>query len=427
LYGEELQVVSRKDLLESGTTIEDGVTETSAFINTTVKSSVEEKTSLRGKMSPTSLQNYNSSQSVERKQPPIVEKKLIVLPKGDFIDGVQRFCEELVKLANGTVEGEEPWLNPTEEWVFQLTDCQNQGESILGNHLSRWYVARIIAGGARVSIEQSCDSPVTHAIPQQALSTDTQPGAEYSWRDTCERCVGKSIESNHDVFKNQEACYYGHGVKRGMTPLEHAVPTIQSDLRSLAEKVKIRQPHLDLDEVTVHIRVGDIARQNHGLYGLVPFRSFADLIPSTAKTIGIVCAPFRQKRSNWGFGDADLNEAVVVSTRDFLQSVFPQATITIRNDESEAFDTVFARMILSNCTICGSSTFCLYPTLASVGEAYIFQSPLYGGEDSWLAAVEERFPSIHYVKEPFILSSQIYDKNVTDIINLLNTTPTDDE
>jgi len=354
------------------------------------------------------------------------EREIVTIAQGErpgFIVGPQQFCEELVRRATGTVDGKEPWRKEaaSEEVVFHLNDCGNQGSSVLGNHLSRWYAARMIASDAGVTIIGSCDSDVTNEIPLRVSSNDTIIDDDsFSWRSTCERCVGKDIVTKEDVEKDQNGCYYGHGIVAGQTPLEYAVPTIQSDLRKMARRVVRREKGLELDEVTIHIRVEDIGRQEHSLYGLVPYKSYADLIPPSAKSIGIVCAPFRQKRADWGFGDAELKEGVVLSTRDYIQDAFPNARVTVRNNATENFDMVYTRMVLSNRTICGSSTFCLYPALASIGESFIFHSPLFGEAKSWLSVIDEKFPSIHYVDQPFVLSRDIYDLNVSEILLTLS-------
>ena len=83
----------------------------------------------------------------------------------------------------------------------------------------------------------------------------------------------------------------------------------------------------DLDHATINIRTGDVGRKqgyNGKRYGMVPFHVYKKLLPSTAKTIGIVTAPFRQD-------DAELNEAVVTAARDYIQREFPGAKVSIRN------------------------------------------------------------------------------------------------
>lgn len=327
-----------------------------------------------------------------------------------MIDVNMVLCQELLNLTQGAPEGQEPWRQNDQTVVLNTHDCKHQGSSVLGNHLSRWYAARVIAAAAGVTLVGNCDSSaVTRQIQQEVPPPQSTPSS-FSWRGLCERCLTKG---------GSRACVYPHSELRG-GPLEAALPTIRSDLGAMAQRVIDAQPDLELDEVTLHIRTGDIARQRNRQYGLVPFSSFAGLIPQGATSIGIVTAPFDQKRKAWGHGDAELNEAVVVATRDYIQSKFPNAKITIRNDAAEDMDVVYTRLIASNTTICGPSTFCLFPTLAGNHEAYMFQSSLFGADQSWLTQVEERHPEVHYVNRPYIPSAKLFEKSVPEILEALS-------
>jgi hypothetical protein len=82
-----------------------------------------------------------------------------------FFDDPDRMCLELLKRANGTEEGHEPW-RATGGLLWTCYPCEEQGISALGNHLSRWYMARAVAAGAGVSIQIDCKSPVTDLIRQ---------------------------------------------------------------------------------------------------------------------------------------------------------------------------------------------------------------------------------------------------------------------
>ena len=178
----------------------------------------------------------------------------------------------------------------------------------------------------------------------------------------------------------------------------------------------------DLDEVVIHLRIGDIGRLNTSLYGLVPFHNYKSLIPKKAKTIGIVTAPYRQNRPgrSFSYGDAELNEAVTVSARDYIQNQFPDARVSIRNDDvNETMAMTYVRMVAANWSFCGSSTFCLYPSLATAGESYILQTPLFGGSPGWLDKVAESFDNVHYIKGDIIFSREFKDLNIRDIVKML--------
>ena len=154
-------------------------------------------------------------------------------------------------------------------------------------------------------------------------------------------------------------------------------------------------------------------------YGLVPFHVYANLIPKTAKRIGIVTAPYKQNRL-MGYGDAELNEAVTVALQEHIQSAFPDARVTIRNDDvRETMAMTYARMVAADWLFCASSTFCLYPALATAGEPYILQSELYGSEGSWMKKVDASFDNVHYVEREIVMTREFWWWNVTEIVKRL--------
>jgi hypothetical protein len=173
-----------------------------------------------------------------------------------------------------------------------------------------------------------------------------------------------------------------------------------------------------LDEVSIHVRTGDIARQKHDLYGLVPFHVYPKYIPAPVKTIGIVTAPFNQKRDG-GHGDADLNQAVIEAAQEYLQKAFPKARISIRDDDHESMNVTYARMIKANVTIYGPSTFCLFPAIACLGKSYVLHSPLFRYSPSWIDTVALLMTNVHYVDEKYLPPTDIYDLNVTTIVKML--------
>ena len=292
-----------------------------------------------------------------------------------------------------------------------MNDCGDQADSVLGNHLSRWYMIRAVASAAGISVEMQCQSPVTDRIETKVSPYDTELNGHgpFSWKEFCQSCE-----------KEPDRCRYPHAVTS--SGLERVHNVIQADLRSMAYKVLGNSPEFanDLDDVTIHLRVGDIGRQYHILYGLVPFKVYKRIVPENSKSIGIVTAPFKQNREGWGPGDPELNEAVATAARSYLQNSFPNSTVSIRNSGKESLDLVYTRLIMTNMTICGPSTFCVYPAIASLGQAYILHSPLFGGSKTWLNKVAEDFRHVHYVRRKYYPSIDIYKLGTTDIVNKLS-------
>jgi hypothetical protein len=350
---------------------------------------------------------------------PLPVKEVITSPEpvraDGFIEDPEMMCAELLKRANGTQEGNEPWRS-SGGLLWKFNSCGNQGISVLGNHLSRWYMVRAVAAAAGVTIQLDCESPVTNLIPQLVEPSETSLDGDtpFSWQEACQ----------------QQGMRYPHGSFQNGNGLDRVVSLIRSDMRILTQNVLASAPWLgqDLDEATIHLRTGDIARQDNVLYGMVPFQLYTKLLPRTVKTIGIVTAPFQQARPAWGHGDADLNEAVVTAAQSYIQKEFPDAIVSIRNDDTrETMAMTYVRMVSANWSFCCPSTFCLFPALANMGESYILQSPLFGGSPSWIDKVTESFRNIHYINEPYVLSRTFWQWNVSDIVQRLESNITNGE
>ena len=316
-------------------------------------------------------------------------------------------CFELMQRANGTEEGHEPW-RASGSPLLARSGCDSKTILSLGNYMSQWYMTRAIASAAGVSIQADCRSVVHDWIPLywEPSKTVMDNRASFSWKEAC--------RNGGELFAHSSA-------QRG-SGLDHMVSAIRSDLRNMTQAILSKNPWLaqDLDEAVIHLRLGDIAREKHGAYGLVPFSVYTSLIPRTIKTIGIITAPYQQDRAFAGGNDVALNEAVTVAARDYIQSKFPDARVSIRNDDvKETMAVTYVRMVAAIWSFCGSSTFCLYPALATAGESYILQSPLYGGSPGWLDKVSESFENVHYMEGEIILSTELHSWSTTKIVGRL--------
>ncbi|KAI2505329.1 hypothetical protein MHU86_9129 [Fragilaria crotonensis] len=323
-----------------------------------------------------------------------------------FTHGPEVLCEDLVNRANGTEEGREPWRSSGTSLLWSHSGCESEAVDALGNHLSRWYEARAIASAAGVTIDMlDCISPVTDSIPQHWKPSETvlENPSSFSWKEACRHSFTELLNPHES----------GIG-------LVHMVGAIRSDLRNMTQTILSKTAGLeqDLDEAVIHLRIGDIGRGVNPLYGLVPFHVYTDLIPRTAQTIGVITAPFRQERNHFHPNDPELNEAVVVAARDHIQGKFPDARVSIRNG-NETMAVTYARIVAANWSFCGSSTFCLFPALATAGESYILQSPLYGGNEGWLNKVAESFKNVHYKEGKIIFTTEYHEWNLTDIVEAL--------
>ena len=318
-------------------------------------------------------------------------------------------CSELLKRANGTEEGHEPWRASRSPLLLHIRCSKDFSES-LGNHFSRWYLARAIASAAGVTIQADCRSAVTDWIPQywEPSKTVLENRASFSWKEAC-------LVQDRDLAFPHQSALKGNG-------LHHMVSAIRSDLRNMTQAILSKNPWLadDLDEAVIHIRVGDIGRRDDPRYGLIPFRVYTSRIPNTTKTIGVITAPYRQDRRGKKLNDVELNEAVTVAAKNYIQRSFPDARVSIRNDDvNETMAMTYVRMVAAKWSFCGASTFCLYPALATAGESYIQRSLLYGHSPGWLDKVTASFENIHYSAGKIITSSKLRLWNTTKIVKIL--------
>ena len=101
-----------------------------------------------------------------------------------------------------------------------------------------------------------------------------------------------------------------------------------------------------------------------------------------------------------------------------MRNAFPKARVTIRNSQDDTLDVVYTRLIQANTTICGPSTFCIFPAIASLKQSFIMESELFGGEASWLAKVSDR--NVHYVKREYYPSIDLFKLSTKDIVKKLS-------
>ena len=186
----------------------------------------------------------------------------------------------------------------------------------------------------------------------------------------------------------------------GHNPLHYMASAIRHDLRHMAlqlvgprvdgqqHKVSLSNatkvitkpllPNVDMDDVAIHFRCGDVAKGfNSHDYGIVQFEAYRQYIPPAASTIGIVTTSFREASLRTkDQGTARVCEMLVTGLVEYLQHAFPRASISVRNGPNETLALAFARLIMANQTFCPPSTFSAFPAIASFGTSYIQRSNL---------------------------------------------------
>jgi hypothetical protein len=201
-------------------------------------------------------------------------------------------------------------------------------------------------------------------------------------------------------------------------PVGHMVRVIQQDLRRMAVALVGRSPpafdqtqkpgflpqlpdtmrpnpaaasppwaNLELDEAVLHFRCGDLMDSDHWSFAFMNFHGYVRHIAPQTRSIGILTQPFANDAPQVRFFDSfehtrDRCRTVVVSLVDYIQERFPQAKISIHNNDSIALS--YARMILAQQAIVGISTFGVMPAVATFGTGYIRIPDDPGEVNQWL-------------------------------------------
>ncbi|KAL3920111.1 MAG: hypothetical protein SGILL_003425 [Bacillariaceae sp.] len=329
-------------------------------------------------------------------QPEIKVIKATPRNKDGFLLGNRKLCRALSEENSTQIH-------------FKENDCGSLGSISFGNYLSRWYLTRLLAGVGGAILSGSCSGnramqwiPTLNIRPEETIID-----GDFSQETFCKSCFEPTqLEGN--------PCIYPHEGKRIRSGLYHIIPTIQKDMTSLLNGVLSEKP-FELDEVAIHVRLGDIMLSSNDLYGLLPFQSYVKYIPPDSKSIGIVTAPFDQQRTGSN-NNPTLNEAVVSSLQEYLTKRFPNANVTVRNSKEDTVDVVYGRLLGAKTLFCGPSTFCLIPALGRTSNTIVVQAPLFGGSPNWLDDVAKRYDNFQYAKEPVIGSNVLYNVTAQGII-----------
>ncbi|GAX16461.1 hypothetical protein FisN_19Lh039 [Fistulifera solaris] len=169
------------------------------------------------------------------------------------------------------------------------------------------------------------------------------------------------------------------------------VPEREQEMQLPMPETPLR-PNIELDDVAIHFRCGDIIEvQPHYAYGYTRFSSVANYISSEARSIGIVTQPFQGQRQRRMDGTEHTRCPILIGAfQQFLQDRFPNATVLIRNSPDENVALSYARFIMANQSLAsGISTFVYFPFMATFGTGYL-QKPLYV-EESFEERVNSRF------------------------------------
>lgn len=206
----------------------------------------------------------------------------------------------------------------------------------------------------------------------------------------------------------------------GHCPLYYMSEAIRRDLRNMAlQLVGPRQgmnislstdnnatsveplfPNVDMDDVAIHFRCGDVMKGfNSKNYGVVQYESYRQLISPFAKTIGIVTTSFNESSlRKQDQGTTRVCQVLVTGLKEYLQHAFPSTKISIRNGPNETLALAYARLVMANQTFCSPSTFSIFPAIASFGTSYIQRANL----TYFVVPIAEVYEDVQFIEGPFL-------------------------
>ena len=167
-------------------------------------------------------------------------------------------------------------------------------------------------------------------------------------------------------------------------------------------------PNVELDDVVVHFRCGDLMASSHPGFGFMKFSAFSKRISPEANSIGIVTQPFKKgghqnREKDTTSSKQERCRVVVMELVNFLAQRFPATRIRVHNGPNETIALAYARMIMANQTMAGITTFGVFPVVAAFGTGYIRKPNFSRAPSQWLVKqppLERVTDNIVLMKEP---------------------------
>jgi hypothetical protein len=169
---------------------------------------------------------------------------------------------------------------------------------------------------------------------------------------------------------------------------------------------------VSFDEVAIHFRCGDILNlpNPRGDYGLIRYSEYQKRIDPSVKSIGLITQSFdksRNREADQVNTDACRDLANLLVGR--FKTDFPEATITIRNDQSETLTLAYVRLAVAEQSIVGLSSFGAFPILANFGTSYFVEGRLL--VNKWLNHIPDMMDNLVVIIDPKLLRNKGIMKN----------------
>jgi hypothetical protein len=358
------------------------------------------------------IEETNTTNTTERPSSSVtaapVSSLKVNVPFGRYDRGITILCS--------TLQSQQyPWTKHDQEKglksniTAQFNYCRDHR---IGNGLSQYFFNRLIAAYAGINYEldrsgcretESIISLLGDPLPLNISYTSD----EDSWQHYCSSC----IDDKYSLHR------WPHGCRNwDVSPL---VPAIKHEYKILTEKTLQKHPELEdeIDDVAIHLRLGDVITGRVRNMGLLPFQAYLDIIPLNVSSIGIVTAPTKPETT------ADI---IVNGLRTFLADQYPKAKVAVRNSPNDNASMVHTRLVKARqVVICTASTYCLHPTLGSESVGVMFWNAKHPNWVDKLGASHPSFssPMIRFLESKnFPTGVESLGKTLVDILTNMNRT-----
>jgi hypothetical protein len=139
----------------------------------------------------------------------------------------------------------------------------------------------------------------------------------------------------------------------------------------------------------------------------------------TIRSIGLVTAPFSGAfvRSTYDAHATSKSKAIAMDLLDAIQDAFPRAKVTIHNRPEETIIESLARIVHARkVAICGCSTFCPYPLLATKGIGFMYNQTV--GQNLWVTKAAEQYKHFRLFDTPLLNGLAIENRKTGKTLDL---------
>jgi len=309
----------------------------------------------------------------------------------------------------------------------------NCAENQLGNRLGEHYMFYLLANSGRLPYKMTCGDPATSNETIAIIDPSSSHKGEY---ESVLRNIAVDLKEPGpvpiDPWGGQAWDPYtvcGHCARGGWwckIGLNVMMDVIVPDMRKLAYETEIGKS-FEPEDAVLHLRLGDALKgsKDEGI-GLLPHGAYIEILEEAEKeqgpltTIGIVTQPFKKKLvRSFDSSSATLAKSRLVAFDLVAQikSKFPQAIVSIHNGDDEIPLKSYARLVRAKkVAICGPSTFCTMPVLATEGKGYLFRGEKHS---PWAQHVAQFNDNIKMFKVPRLSNNYIDKLNDTQLLHWL--------